>query len=101
MLSYNITNIPNQTFSCDTPNGTYYFELMSFRGLMYVSISKDDVTLVNGVRIVQNKPIIPLGLARNGNFMFISNSEEYPTYKELDSSVKLVYITPEDLLDNE
>ena len=100
MLYFNITNIPNQSLSVDTPEGVFDIDLMSFRGLMYISISKDGESIVSGARCAQNVPLIPITNYSNGNLMFLSNSDEYPSSELIGESFELVYVTPEDFEDN-
>lgn len=87
--------IPNQQFQLVIDTHRYDIRLLQCYNIMAIDISRDETMIVQGMRCLPNQPIIPYKYLEGGcgNFMFVTPTEEFPTYTRLDVDQYLFYIT--------
>jgi len=101
-----ITNIPNQTLSVQLDGNAYDIRLHACRdspttgvGIMTVTLTRNNVLLVSGERLVAGFPIIPyLYLeAGDGNFIVNTQNQDYPDWRQFGVSQFLLYASNAEL----
>jgi hypothetical protein len=85
--------IPNQSLSIRLEDRLYNLTLWATRGVMSADIERDGVFIVRGARIVAGTPLIPYRYLESGNFVMLTENEEYPDYALFGISQSLVYVT--------
>lgn len=83
--------IVNQKFSTRLENSRYEITIKETRGVMAVTVVRDDVTIVDNVRAVAGAPIIPYGYLESGNFAFSTANDELPDWAKFGTTQTLVY----------
>lgn len=63
------------------------------------TLSRDGVVIVEGARIVANRPILrhTYQVAQGGNFLIITQNEELPDYPQFGTTQQLVYVSAAEL----
>lgn len=99
-----VNNIPNQIFS--TTINEIDMEISLKTGgdngnqIMYFALATNDEYLCPFVPIFANQGILPyqyMVSELGGNFVFLTDDEEYPNYKNFGTTQKLYFITEDEL----
>lgn len=97
MQSVPLQAIPNQSFSITLNKIQWNFTIITTNGVTSVTLSKNNITLIENMRVVANGLVIPARYQEDGNFMFLTQSFQLPYYTEFGITQLLVYIIPEEL----
>lgn len=89
--------IPNQSFSIVLDNSVWNFIIKTTNGIMSVTISLDNVIILEGIRAVANEVIIPAKYQEAGNFLFLTQNFQLPDYTQFGITQLLVYVTAAEL----
>ncbi len=98
MIQIPLAAIANQSLSIRLDNRRYQITLQAAAGIMAATIIRDGIALVQGVRCHPRAPLLP-GYKKGdtGNFIFETESGEYPDYTKFDSTHALLYVSKEEL----
>ena len=100
MYIITLPSLPNVEFTT-TPEEhgfTIRFRLLT-NGITLVSLSDDDGTIVESVRAINNKWLIPYPYLEQGrgNFRFESDTDDYPYFENFNTSCRLVYYNQDEV----
>lgn len=87
--------LPNQELSILLDNDRYDISLRSSKTSSFVTITKNEVLIVENLRAVGGSPLVPYNylFVNSGNFMFSTPNQEIPYYDKFGVSQFLVYLT--------
>lgn len=89
-----IATTEDQTTILSINGKSFTFRFFAFRGLMYVDISRNNVNIVTGKRIMANRWLIPEYIATGiGNIRFETykaDRDDYVWYEEFNTKFRLV-----------
>lgn len=87
--------IANQSLSALLDERTYRLTFKATRGVMSVTISIDDTTIIDGDRFFADSPLIPYEYLEGGggNFIFTTELQEIPAFDQFDVTQFLFYVT--------
>lgn len=94
MIEIELQQAPNQSFSIDIDGVTFDITLKTASYTVAdVYIGSDLV--ISGVRVMPYRPIVPYEYLEQGagNFFFVTDNGEYPSYSEFGMTQSLVYLT--------
>ena len=101
MVYYTLAEDPNQTFEVSPYGITYVFTLKRIRGFMYVTIEDSLGNRISGpLRVCNAAWLIPHTAYNNeggGNFLILNQNNEYPDFKNFETSCQLRYYTAEEI----
>ena len=99
MLNIPLQAVPNQSLSVLLDGNNYEIKIKSIGDeLMAIDIVKNNVSLIEGQRMVPSFFLIPYGYkGQDGNFSLITDNNEYPFYELFGISQSLLYFSPEDI----
>lgn len=98
MLNIPLQAVPNQTFSIQLDENNYNIRIHDCGGdIMSVSVSIDNVVIIEGVRAVNGTPIIPYTYLENGNFAFLTMNDEYPHWSRFAVDQFLFYASQDEI----
>lgn len=89
--------IPNQSFSVNLDNRQYDFTIKQYGTEVSVTLLRDNVLILSGLRIVGGFPIIPYEYLESGNFVLTIENEDLPDYTKFNVSQFLVYASEAEL----
>lgn len=91
--------LPNQSMQVPIDDNQWDISLKLTNGTISVTISLNEILLVENVRIVANTLILPYRYEENnnGNFVLSTQSFNIPDYTQFSITQMLFYITPEEL----
>jgi hypothetical protein len=92
--------VPNQRLNLTTGDGADFWEVelkSTNNGALVASIWRNGGAVVHGARVLPNRPIIPYLYREAGNFIVVSNDDEYPSAARLGVQSRLYYYTAEEL----
>lgn len=94
-----IKAVPNQSFLITLEGHSFSITLQAGPGIMVASISRDSVTVINGIRCVAGKPVIPYRYLEGGagNFIFITTAQQLPDWTKFNTTQHLAYYTAAEL----
>ncbi len=98
MIQLEISAIPNQTISARLDDAFYIITLKTAAGIVSADINRDGVDIVQGQRVSAGSAIIPYEYLANGNFVIITENEEYADYQKFGSTQFLLYLTLDEVL---
>ncbi len=97
MITIPITSLPNQSFSIQLGNDNYDIVIRSCNFIMAVDLTRNNVPILTGQRVVAGTPVIPYTYLESGNFLFITANEEYPDYTQFGLTQLLVFTSAAEL----
>lgn len=92
--------IPNQSLSIRLDDRRYVITLRDIGDMMAVTIERDDVTLISGVRACAGSPLIPYPylMGDAGNFIFTNTVPgNAPRWEYFGAACFLLYLSAADL----
>ena len=93
----NIQTIPNQSFSVTLDGNRFDISIVETAGVMSVSISINDVVIIENVRATAGTFLLPYLYEENGNLLFLNTGEDLIYYTNFSSTQQLVYFSTDDL----
>ncbi len=97
MQAIPIQAIPNQSFSIVLDNNQWGFDLRATNGVTSVSLTLNNIVVIENMRAVANSVIIPSRYEESGNFLFLTQNFALPDYTQFGTTQLLVYITAAEL----
>lgn len=99
MITVPIEALPNQLFSITLDEVMYDITIKEADGLMAITIVRDNITIVEGERILPGALLMPYGYQYQnmGNFLFITADDEYPYYDQFGITQFLMYASNAEL----
>jgi hypothetical protein len=89
----------NQTLSVQLDGARYSLTFKEAGGVMVADVTRDDVVVLYGARVVSGSPIIPYAYLEAGNFVLLTEDDDLPYYTEFETTQSLVYVTADELAD--
>lgn len=93
MIEIALSAIPNQSFSIRLDDHLYDIRLRAAKNIMAVDIVRDGVLIETGIRAEAGFPLIPYQYQESGNFIIVTENDEYPDYTKFGITQTLVYVT--------
>ena len=93
MINIPIEAIPNQKFGVRVEGTRWEFEIKAIEGSVAVTIYRDDVLVLAGMRATAGTPLIPYQYLERGNFIFVTENDEVPHWSLFGTTQSLQYIT--------
>lgn len=99
MINVPVTNIPNQSLSINLDNIQFDIRIHASQDgqLLFFDISANNEIIVNGQRALPDYPLIPYRYLEQGNFVMITDNDEYPRYDQLGMTQYLIYASASEL----
>lgn len=97
MIQIDLAAIANQAVSIRLDNRLYALTVRETGGVMSVDITRDGVTVLEGQRAVAGSALIPYTYLEAGNFVFVTEGEEYADWRKFGTSHFLLYANAEEL----
>ena len=92
-----IQAIANQSLSVPLDSNRWVISLKLAAGIMSATISRNDVTLVTGLRVTPGTPLLPYRYQEAGNFIFLTDGDAYPDYRQFGITQTLTYTSAAEL----
>jgi len=80
MENIQLQAIPNQSLTTLLDGDIYNISIHETSGTMSISISRNNLNLISGFRLVSGSLTIPYDYLQKGNFSLITDNNEYPYY---------------------
>ena len=91
--------VPNQTLTVVLDGAIYDISIQAMDDeMMAVSIARDGTQLVTNLRAVADFPLLPYSHMEQGNFIFLTDNQEFPFYEKFNVSQSLVFFTAAELV---
>lgn len=100
MYQIQLPTSPNSEFTTSPEEAEFTIRLrLLTNGITLVSIADSNVAIADSVRAINGKWLIPYQyLEKNyGNFRFESDTEDYPYFKNFNTSCRLMYYNQEEV----
>lgn len=97
MNTIQLQAIPNQSFSLNIDGDRYGIRIVESNGIMSVSVTRNDVAIIQGVRATAGTFLLPYLYEEKGNFLFFNINEDLIYYTNFGLTQSLVYLSPDDL----
>lgn len=97
MRQITLAAIPNQSFSVTLDGRRYELALKDADGVMVANLSRDDVVIVSGQRLVAGEPVLPYRWQESGNFVLLTENDELPDWTVFQSTQFLYWLTADEL----
>nr|WP_237386287.1 hypothetical protein [Xenorhabdus sp. Sc-CR9] len=89
--------IPNQRLAVTLDGVNWVITLKAARHTMLCDIQRDEVSLIQGARLVANASLIPYAyLSPAGNFALLTENHELPWWEKFESTQTLIYWSDDD-----
>lgn len=92
-----LTATPNQAFTLTIDSVRWSLTVKETRGVMAVSVSRNDELILSNTRALAGEAIIPYRYLQTGNFVFITVGGAFPHWSEFGLSQILVYLSSEEM----
>ncbi len=98
MMQIPLIAMANQSLSIRLDDRRYEITIQATGGVMAATITRDETLLVQGMRCHPRVPLLPKYKEDDaGNFIFETESGEYPDYTKFDRTHVLLYLSKEEL----
>ena len=97
MIQIPIDSIPNQSFNIQLNGINFNLFIRATDTLMNMDIWASNIPIVLGVRVLPRFPMINYKYKKQGNFIFLTDNDEYPSYTRFDIDQFLLYVTQSEL----
>lgn len=97
MIDIDLAATPNQSLTIQLEESEYVIQIAETNGCMSATISRDDVAIVSGMRIVGAAPILPYRYEESGNFVIVTEGGALPYYDQFGITQFLVYLDDAEL----
>lgn len=92
-----LNTVPNQRLRASLGGDEWELTIKVARTMMCCDIKRNDVVLLQGIRVMPNQPLIPYRyLSGDGNFAFITDNDEHPWWEQFGQSQYLVWWSDDD-----
>ena len=92
-----IQAIPNQGFSINLDGNQWDFLFRVTNGCMSVTITLNNIILVENVRVVAGSLLIPSQYQESGNFIFTNSNFQMPDFNFFNVTQSLIYVSASEL----
>lgn len=89
--------IPNQSLSAQLDGRFWSFRITDVGGVMAVDVTRDNVTLLSGVRVLAGELLLPFPYLEDGNFILLTDGDALPAYDQFGVTQTLVYVSAEEM----
>ena len=89
--------LPNQSFQIVLDNNTWAFTIKTTGGLTTVSLTLNNVDILDSTPAVAGGFIIPYEYLEAGNFFFTTQNYQLPNYEYFGTTQYLIYISATEL----
>lgn len=99
MIEIPLSAIPNQSLSIRLGDAQYDLRLFLCNNVMAIDIIRDNEVIIQGARLAPGFPILPYEYlsAGEGNFVVVTENDEYPDYLQFGITQFLIYATTAEL----
>jgi hypothetical protein len=104
MIQVPLQNISNQTLSIQLNDNQFDLKFHATQdnldgssGVTGVDIIINNNVIVTGVRAVAGYPIIESNYLENGNFIFVTQDDDYPDWRQFGITQFLIYASESEL----
>lgn len=97
MIQIDLAAIANQSVSIRLDDSFYELTVREAGGTMCVDISRDGTLVLEGARAVAGTALIPYTYLEVGNFVFVTEGEEYADWHKFGTSHFLLYANAEEV----
>jgi hypothetical protein len=104
MIQIPLQNIPNQSLSIQLNDNQFDLNFHATQdnldgtsGVISVDIIINNIVIVTGVRAVYGFPLIESHYLENGNFVFITQNDDYPDWRQFGITQFLIYASESEL----
>ncbi len=98
MISIDLQAIPNQSFSVRLSNKLYNITIKETRGVMCMSVTRDNVLIISNTRITAGFQSLPYLYLEDGNFYISNQNDDLIYYDKFNVSQFLFYVDSSELL---
>lgn len=89
--------IPNQSLTIQLDNISYDMRFHVCGDIMCIDLSIDNVVVLVGSRLVAGYPVIPYAYLENGNFVFLTENDDYPFWDQFGITQYMIYASQQEL----
>lgn len=99
MIEISLKQLPNQELSIALENSRYIIRVVETNTMMAISITKDDVMLIENARLLPNDFILRSNLVDPdaGNFLMLVQDDSLPDWNSFGITQFLQYIDSDEL----
>lgn len=83
----------NQSFTTQIGDDRFVLTLKLAIGCMVMSIECNEVTVIEGTRVLAGEPVIPYHYREVGNFIMTTQNDELPDWKQFGITQFLIYLS--------
>jgi hypothetical protein len=91
MIRIQLQAIPNQATSIKLDGSFYDLLIKESGGVMVVSISRDNVKLIDSTRLLPATPILPYTYIQSGNFFMLTDNDDIPDWQQFGISQYMIF----------
>lgn len=95
MIDIPLQALANQELSIPLDGDRYIITLKEANGIMAMSITRNEVLIIENTRVVANSPVLFYDYLsdREGNFFFATQDDELPWWENFGATQFLTYAT--------
>lgn len=97
MINISLSAIPNQSLTIQLDGFVYDLTFKETNGVMSAWIIRDNLPIVQGLRLVGNSPMLPYLYQEAGNFALLTLNNDYPDFNQFGTTQNLVYLSQSEL----
>lgn len=92
-----LQNAPKFDFQIELDNNLWDISIITTNGVMSATLILNGTLVIQNVRCVAGTPLLPYKYQENGNFIFITQNQQYPNYVNFSQTQFLWYYSQSEL----
>ena len=97
MIDIALAAVPNQSLSIQLDARGYVITLHQASGCVVATITRDDLTVVDGMRVTPGTALLPYRYQEAGNFILTTQDDALPDYTQFGVTQFLTYLSADEL----
>lgn len=93
-----LQSLPNQSLSTILEGVRYDISIVEASGIMSCSVTRNDVLIIENVRITAGTFIFPYEYQEAGNFVFLNLNDDLIYYTNFGTTQNMFYLAEQDLI---
>lgn len=93
MIEISLIQHPNQTFPVILEGVRYDLTIKDCDGFMVIDIVRDDITILQGQRLLPNTSVIPYNYLTQGNLVLSTENNQFADWRQFGITQQLYYLT--------
>jgi hypothetical protein len=97
MILVSLQSVANQSLSIRLDGNQYDIRIVDCGDCMAATVVKNNVTLIENVRLVAGTPVLPYPWMYDGGFVILTENDDLPDWRKFGITQFMYYVSPDEV----